>query len=193
MHVHTIAPEDATGLVRELYDADLAGDGYVSNISRLYSLRPDVLVAWRNLGRTIREPMDLRRYELATLAAASALRCRYCVAAHGEVLESKFYDRDQLEAIVRDYRGADCLDARDVAIMAFAEKVALHAYRVTADDVDELRGHGLTDTEIFEVALAAAARSFFSKSLDAMGAEPDEALGPTIGLLDLVEPRPGGS
>jgi AhpD family alkylhydroperoxidase len=105
MHVHTIAPEDATGLVRELYDADLTDDGYVSNISRLYSLRPEVLVAWRNLIRAIREPMDLRRYELATLAAGAALRCRYCVAAHGEVLESEFYDRDQLEAIVRDYRG----------------------------------------------------------------------------------------
>jgi uncharacterized peroxidase-related enzyme len=192
MHVHTIAPEDATGLVRELYDADLADDGYVSNISRLYSLRPEVLVAWRNLIGAIREPMDLRRYELATLAAAAALRCRYCVAAHGEVLESKFYDRDQLEAIVRDYRGADCLDARDVAIMAFAEKVALHAYRVTPEDVEELRVHGLTDTEIFEVTLAAAARSFFSKSLDAMGAGPDDALASTTALFDLVELRPEG-
>jgi AhpD family alkylhydroperoxidase len=67
--------------------------------------------------------MDLRRYELAPLAASDALRCRYCLAAHAEVVESKFYDRPQLEAITRDYRSAGP-DPVDVAIMAFAEKVA---------------------------------------------------------------------
>jgi uncharacterized peroxidase-related enzyme len=186
MHVHTVSPEDATGLVREFYDEDLADDGYISNISRLYSLKPEVLAGWRTLIGSIRDTMDLRRYELATLAAAEALRCRYCVAAHAEVLESKFYDRPQLEAIARDYRSAG-LDPVDVAIMAFAEKVALHAYRVAPEDIDELRGHGLTDTEIFEVALTAAARAFFSKSLDSMGAEPDEALADSARLFDLVE------
>ena len=186
MHVHTVPPEDATGLVRKFYDEDLADDGYISNISRLYSLKPEVLAAWRTLIGSIRDTMDLRRYELATLAAAEALRCRYCVAAHAEVLQSKFYDRPQLEAITRDYRTAG-LDPVDVAIMVFAEKVALHAYRVTPEDIDELRGHGLTDTEIFEVALTASARAFFSKSLDSMGAEPDEALASTASLFDLVE------
>jgi uncharacterized peroxidase-related enzyme len=190
MHVHTTAPEDATGLVRQIYDEDLAEDGYVSNISRLYSLKPEVLLAWRQLSRSIRESMDLRRYELATLAAARALQCRYCVAAHAEVLQSTFYDRAQLEAITADFRSAACLDPTDVAIMAFAEEVALHAYRVTPEDVDELRSLGLTDDEVFEVALAASARAFFSKSLDAMGAQPDEALAGTADLFDLIELRP---
>jgi hypothetical protein len=63
------------------------------------------------------------------------------------------------------------------------------AYRVAPDDIDELRGHGLTDTEIFEVALAASARAFFSKSLDSMGAEPDDALADSARLFDLVELR----
>ena len=130
--------------------------------------------------------MELRRYELATLAAAEALRCRYCVAAHGAVLESKFFERPQLEAIVRDFRTAG-LDPIDVAIMAFAQKIALHAYEVTDADVDELRAHGLSDGEILDVAFAASARSFFSKTLDAMGCEPDEALAGTANLLDLVE------
>ena len=60
---------------------------------------------------------------------------------------------------------------------------------MTPDDIDELRGHGLTDTEIFEVALTAAARAFFSKSLDSMGAELDEALADSARLFYLVELR----
>jgi len=51
-----------------------------------------------------------------------------------------------------------------------------------------VRAHGLSDEEILDVTLAASARSFFSKTLDAMGCEPDEALAGTANLLDLSIP-----
>ncbi len=73
--------------------------------------------------------------------------------------------------------------------MELAEKVALHAYKVTPEDIERLRGFGLTDAEIFNVVLAAAARCFFSKSLDAMGAEPDAALSATNDLVELLPLR----
>lgn len=60
-------------------------------------------------------------------------------------------------------------------MVAFAEKVALHADRVTQADVDELRAVDLTDEEIFDVVLAAAARCFFATTLDATGTAPDAA------------------
>jgi hypothetical protein len=40
-------------------------------------------------------------------------------------------------------------------------------------DIEELRGHDFSDTEILDSALVAAARNFFSKVLDAVGTEPD--------------------
>ena len=184
-YVRTVPIDAADGLLAETYDRELAKDGYVANMTQLFSLRPEVYAAWGQLRESIRGNMDLRRYELATLAAARALRCRYCVGAHASILESKFYDRRQLEAIMRDFRDAD-LDKADVAIMAFAEKVALHAYRVTLEDIETLRGHGLTDAEVFDIALAAALRCFFSKVLDSMGAEPDEAYAEAATLLELV-------
>jgi alkylhydroperoxidase family enzyme len=73
---------------------------------------------------------------------------------------------------VRDYRNAG-LSQADVALMAFAEKVVLHAYKVTPEDVEDLRRHGLSDAEILDIAMTAGARSFYSKVLDAVGAEPD--------------------
>lgn len=57
------------------------------------------------------------------------------------------------------------------AMMAFAERVAKDASSITARDVEGLRAHGFTDAEIFDIA----ARCFFSKLLDALGAEPDSA------------------
>ena len=54
-------------------------------------------------------------------------------------------------------------------------KVARHATDITADDVEALRVVGLSDEEIFDVTLAAAARCFFSTALDATGTTPDAA------------------
>jgi alkylhydroperoxidase family enzyme len=60
-------------------------------------------------------------------------------------------------------------------VIALAGKVVDDATSITQADVDELRDHGLTDAEIVDVVLAAAARCFFSKTLDALGAQPDAA------------------
>ncbi|HEV2440619.1 MAG TPA: hypothetical protein VGX97_11215 [bacterium] len=58
-------------------------------------------------------------------------------------------------------------------MLAYAEKITVGAYRVTQEDVDGLRGHGFSDAEILDIALAAAARNFYSRMVDATGAEPD--------------------
>lgn len=73
--IHTIPPEEATGKVRELYEMDLKNSGEVSTVTQAMSLRPEVLEAWRSLQAAIRSNMDPRRFELATVAAASRLQC----------------------------------------------------------------------------------------------------------------------
>jgi uncharacterized peroxidase-related enzyme len=94
--------------------------------------------------------------------------------AHGAVLRKRLFTPEQVVAIMRDYRRAG-LEPEEVAVMSFAEKITLHAHSVTAQDIQDLRQHGLTDAEILDVVLAASARSFFSKVLNAVGAEPDPA------------------
>jgi uncharacterized peroxidase-related enzyme len=171
--IHTIPPDEASGPLAELYAAELQAGGAIDHGMQAFSLRPSAYAAWENLIISIRSNMDLRRYELVTIAAAGKLRCSYCMLAHGAVLQSRFFTAEQLEAIVQDYHHAG-LEPAEVAMMAYAEKIILHAYKVTPEDIDELRAHGFSDTDILDIALAAAARSFFSKTLDAVGAEPDE-------------------
>jgi uncharacterized peroxidase-related enzyme len=144
-----------------------------TNYEKLFALRPDVLDAWFQLNTVIKDGMDLLRYELVTLAAAGRLRSSYCALAHGTVLRDRFYDGDQVKRIVTD-RHSSGLDATEVAIMDFADKVARDAASITAEDIGILRAHGLDDTDILQVALAAAARSFISKVLDATGTRPDQ-------------------
>jgi uncharacterized peroxidase-related enzyme len=170
--IETIPEEGASGVVEELYEADRARVGYVANYTRLFAHQPAVYAAWAELNGAIKKAMDLRRYELATVAAARSLRSSYCALAHGKVLADQFLEPSTVRALVLDHRSAG-LDAADVAVMDLAKKVTEDAASVTEDDIDRLRSLGLTDAEIFGVVVAAAARCFFSKTLDALGVQAD--------------------
>lgn len=170
--IETIPLTQASGSLREMYERAQAGTGFVPNHTKLFSLRPEVNAAWAGLVGSVRAHMDLRRYELVTLAAARALGSSYCSLAHGTVLQERVLEAKQLEAITRD-RASAGLQPVEVAIMDFAEHVVTDAPSVTATEVQNLRAHGLSDAEIFDVAAVAAARCFFSTLLDALGAEPD--------------------
>src|SRR5438067_13204329 len=141
-----------------------------TNFERAFAERPEALAAWVQLNGAIKAGMDLRRYELATLAAARRLRSSYCSLMHGRVLRDEF--GEPVAEIARD-RHAAPLDPVDIAVMDLAERVVDDATSIGDADLQPLRDLGLTETEIMDVVLAAAARCFFSKTLDALGVRPD--------------------
>jgi alkylhydroperoxidase family enzyme len=141
-----------------------------TNFERAFTPRPDVYEAWVGLNTAIKSNMDLRRYELATLAAARRLNSSYCCLAHGSVLHERF--GEPVAAIMGNHRAAG-LDEVDVAVMDLAERVVDDATSIGDDELAPLRALGLSDTEIMDVVLAASARCFFSKTLDALGVRPD--------------------
>ncbi len=152
----------------------------VPNHGAAFATRPEIYAAWQQLNGAIKESMDLRRYELATLAAARRLRSSYCMLAHGSVLARDFFEPERVRELAVDHRSAG-IEPVDVAVMDLAEKVAEDATSVTGSDIERLRAFGLSDADIVSVVAAAAARCFFSKALDALGVQPDAA-------YDSVEP-----
>lgn len=176
--IATVSEADASGPVAAMYEQDRAGFGALPNFTRAFSLRPEVYAAWRALNGAIKHSMPLRRYELATLAAARALRSSYCALAHGTVVIGPSLGEDALTpaelraAMAGDGDGGGLTEA-ERAVMALAEQVVNDAGAVAETDVARLRELGLDDAEIVDVILAAAARCFFSKTLDALGVAPD--------------------
>jgi alkylhydroperoxidase family enzyme len=141
-----------------------------TNYERAFEARPDVYAAWGELIGAIKANMDLRRYELATLAAARELRSSYCSLAHGKVLVEQF---DEPVLQIATDRTAAGLDEVDLAVMDLAEQVARDATAVEEADRQRLRDLGLSDPEIMDVVLTAAVRSFWTKTLDGLGVQPD--------------------
>ena len=183
MFIDPVPEETATGAIAEIYEDDRQHLGYVPGYTKAFSHHPEAYLAWRQLIGSIRGQMDLRRAELATLAAARELRSDYCSVAHAKILRDKFYDEETVRKIASDPRRAD-LDEADLAVVEFAGKAARSAMAVTRADVDRLRALGLSDRDVLDVVLAVAARCFFATVLEALGAEPDEqltgALGPEL-------------
>jgi uncharacterized peroxidase-related enzyme len=174
-YLQTVPAGEAAGEVKAMYDKDLAAPGYVANYTQTFSLRPEVQQGWLALKDAITSDMDPRLYELATVAVATAIRSSYCSLVHGNILATSYYEPDAVVSIAAGDTG-DALDAADAAVVRFARKVAAEADRITQDDVTELRDLGFSDTDVFNIVLAAAARCFFSKVLDATGTLPDAAL-----------------
>ena len=144
-----------------------------TNMERAFETHPEAFAAWVQLNTAIKSRMDLRRYELATVAAAQRLKSSYCSLAHGKVLRDDL--GEPLADIVYDRTTAG-LDEVDLAVMDLAEKVVDDATAISDADRQRLRDLGLSDAEIMDVVLAATARCFLSKTLDALGVLPDAFL-----------------
>jgi uncharacterized peroxidase-related enzyme len=171
-YLATISEAEATGATAQMYEVDGNASGYLPNFTKIFSPRPEVYTAWKALNGAVKSGMDLRRYEVATVAAAGQLRSSYCALAHGEILAEKHLDEAAVRRLVDDSADAE-LEPLDAAIAHLATKIARSASDVVETDYDELRALGLADDEILDIVLATAARCFFSTVLDATGTLAD--------------------
>lgn len=169
--LHTPDESEVGGVAAELYAEDLAAFGYVPSHTRVMALNPEAVRAFSSLVASITPGLGMRRYELVTLAAAAAIGSEACRLAHGRK-SLAYIDADELERVARDFRTAG-LSPAEVAMMEFAEKLSRDSSAMTENDAAALREHGFSDREIVDIALAAAARNFYSRALHSLGVVPD--------------------
>ena len=179
--IDTISASWVTGEAFAMYDRQQKHYGYVPNYATVFSHRPMVMRRWAELLAEIKRPMDIRRFELATFAAAVTLRSSLCTLAHGKAL-LKFYSAEDVMAMARGETPAS-LSMADAALMRFACAVAHDASAITADDVEELKRHGYSDAEVFDIAATAAGRAFFTKVIESLGVAADAPLREMDGAL----------
>jgi uncharacterized peroxidase-related enzyme len=172
MFINTIPEEGAEGLLAEFYQQQRSAWGFLPNYAGAFSTRPEVAMAWAVLNKTVRDDMDRRRFEIATIGAARALRSTYCTAAHSKFLRDVCDDEPTMVAIAEEPSGATLSD-QDRAVFEFAARVATDAASIGQRDVDRLRELGLSDGDVADVVFAAAARCFFTRVLDGLGAQLD--------------------
>jgi uncharacterized peroxidase-related enzyme len=173
--IKTIPVAEAADDVLAMYARQEGAWGYVPDYAKVFCHRPEVMARWGKMLAEIKRPVDPRRLELVTFVVAFELRNSSCSLAHGAAL-AKIIGKEAVMAIASG-KEADVLTNAEVAMLTYARRVARDASRITAGEVAALRDiHGFSDAEIFDIAAIAASRSFFTKVLDALGSEPDNAV-----------------
>ena len=157
-----------------MYARDVAEDGYVSNLIRLWAWRPDVFDAFLNARKLLAERSELSLRERAILVCATAanLGDSYCALVWGTTLASET-DPLTAAAVVQGKEATE-LSPREKALATWAAELVREPNAITAENVDRLRAVGLTDQEIFDVTVFVAFRLAFSTVNDALGARPDQ-------------------
>ncbi len=161
---------------QHLFDNDLEGVGYVTNVSRLWAYMPTTLDGLSDLmGQATRAgSLTLRQRAVLVTAAASTLGDSYCSLAWGKKLAVES-GSDVAVAVIR---GEDeCLDTAERALAQWARAVATDPNDIDATDLQCLRDAGFDEEQIFAITTFVALRLAFSSINDALGARPDHQLG----------------
>lgn len=149
--------------------------GFVPNVFRSYSYRPERFSAWFGHYKQLHEPtqnLDGADREMIAVVVSAFNRCTYCIVSHGHALRVALGDEVLADYIATNWRHAG-LDERRSAICAYAEKLTARPHEMGEDDLLTLRSVGLSDHEIWDVAEIAAMYNFTNRMALAIGQQPN--------------------
>jgi len=144
--------------IKDIYDQNNGKIGFVPNVFRAYSRRPEHFRAFMHYHDVLmRGPSGLSRAEREAIvvAVSSENRCQYCMTAHGAALRVIGKDPILAEQIANNWRTAD-LSPRLRQILTFASRVNEPAFAATDEEIDALRVAGFSDEDIWDIAAVAA-------------------------------------
>jgi uncharacterized peroxidase-related enzyme len=110
--------------------------------------------------------------EMMFVAISKDRGCRYCTAAHIACCRMLGVKTETLNQLVEDISKLDDPKARDLILLAL--KCSRNPQSLTDDDYDNLRGHGLKQSEIVEIIGMSAFAVYANIIADATAMEPDE-------------------
>ncbi len=165
-------PADLQGLFRKAKD----NLGFVPQVFRSYSYRPDRLRTWFAHFKSLHVPTEHLSgadREMVAVVVSMANGCLYCLVAHGAALREALGDPVLGDRITLDWRRAG-LDPRRTAICGYAEKLTRTPVEMTRDDLAGLLAVGLTQEEAWDVAELAAMYNLTNRMAMATNMIPNE-------------------
>jgi RNA polymerase sigma-70 factor (ECF subfamily) len=148
--------------------------GFVPNIFRAQTLRPDVLDAEAFAVGAVLLTTDVlsrAQKESILLVISAANLNTYCVAVHCEILRALGVAEEASDQIAVDHHNAD-LSAADKVLLDFALHVA-RGLSPGSGDLDLLRAHGFSDCHILEAVAMSSLTNFLNTLQSGLGTVPD--------------------
>ena len=181
--LHPVEEAEATGTVAQMF-ADIVRDmefPYLPNMMKTLAVSPAALTgAWGLYGGFLLNttlPRAITSMILFTVAASRD--CEYCSAVNEFACRNLGIDEESIRVLVEDLDNVT--PERIRAIIAFALKVSHDPLSIDAKDYQRLREQGITDEELVEIALNAAAATFFDILADSLKVEVEPSVEKELG------------
>ncbi len=150
--------------------------GLVPNVLRAYAFDIDKLNAFTGMYNDLMladSGLTKLEREMIAVVVSSINRCWYCQVAHGAAVRALSGDPALGEAMVMNYRAAK-LDARQSAMLEFAEKVTISSSTIEEPDRRALRDVGFSERDIFDIASVAGFFNMTNRVASAVGMRPND-------------------
>lgn len=128
--------------------------GMVPNVLQAYAFDIEKLNAFTAMYNDLmlaESGLSKLEREMIAVVVSSINRCWYCQVAHGAAVRALSGKPELGEAMVMNWRMAG-LDARQSAMLDFAEKVTKASAETTEADRQALRDVGFSDRDIWDIA-----------------------------------------
>jgi uncharacterized peroxidase-related enzyme len=138
--------------------------GFVPNVLRAYAFAPAKLQAFADMYNDLmlaESGLSKLEREMIAVAVSSVNHCYYCLTAHGAAVRQLSGNPALGEQMVMNYRAAEGLTPKQVAMLDFADKLTRSPHAIVEADRQALRDAGFSDRDIWDIAAVA---SFFNMS-----------------------------
>jgi uncharacterized peroxidase-related enzyme len=178
-YIRQIEHADATGELKEFYDALFELVGGIPNIVKLSSLKPAAASAAQDLYQSVLyhdSGLSMEEKEMVATVVSVINGCVYCYQHHGGALTGLTEDPDLTDQIISDFRTAPIGD-RAMGLLEFADKLTRTSAAMTGDDVDALRALGLSDEDVLDLVQLVSYFNYTSRLAVALGVDPEDSMG----------------
>ena len=110
--------------------------------------------------------------EMIAVCVSSINKCFYCLTAHGAAVRAYSGDPVLGEMMVMNWRTAH-LDARQTAMLTFAEKMTVESHKIVEADRQALRTVGFSDADIWDIANVAGFYNMSNRVASATDMRPN--------------------
>lgn len=150
--------------------------GFVPNVFLALAHRPAefrAFFAYHDALMDKDEGLSKAERELIVVATSGLNQCQYCVVAHGAILRIRAKNPLIADQVAVNWRKAD-LDDRQMAMLAYAEKVALNAQQIIDADHCALQDAGFSPDEIWDIGAIAAFFGMSNRLVNAGDIRPND-------------------
>ena len=111
--------------------------------------------------------------EMIAVVVSSINKCFYCLTSHGQAVRALSGDPILGEMLVMNWRAAE-LDARQTAMLLFAEKVTVESHKILEADREALRKVGFSDRDIWDISNVAGFYNMTNRVASATDQRPND-------------------